>query len=176
MHLLFLIIPLFVTAPFASGKVWAKSIIKIGILEEPKTLNIWLATDSWSKKVLGQIYHPLYIREPRDLKLIPWLAESKPVFDEATLSYTIRLRPAKWSDGSEFTSEDVAFTGNTIKAFKVPQYYSNWKFIEKIETVDKHTVRFTLGQPEAIFLTRTLTTPNCSEETMGEDGGRGHAR
>jgi len=139
--------------------VWGKSVIKIGLLEEPKTLNIWLASDSWSRKVLSQIYQPLYIREPRNLRLIPWLAEGQPVYDEATLSYTIKLRQAKWSDGSEFTSEDVAFTGDVITAFGVPRYYSSWKFIKKIETLDKHTVKFHLGAPEAIFLTRTLTTP-----------------
>lgn len=105
--------------------VWGKGVIKIGVLEEPKTLNIWLASDSWSRKVLSQIYQPLYIREPRNLRLIPWLAERQPVYDEATLSYTIKLRKAKWSDGSEFTSEDVAFTGDVIKAFGVPRYYSS---------------------------------------------------
>ncbi len=137
----------------------AARILKIGILEEPKTLNVWLASDSWSKKVLSQIYQPLYIREPKTLRLIPWLAAQEPVFDEASLSYTIRLRPGTWSDGSEFTSEDVTFTGNLIKSFKVPQYYSNWKFIKKIEPVNRHAVRFHLEEPQAIFLTRTLTTP-----------------
>jgi peptide/nickel transport system substrate-binding protein len=140
-------------------KVWGGGVIKIGVLEEPKTLNIWLASDSWSRKVLSQIYQPLYIREPKNLRLIPWLAEEQPVYDKATLSYTIKLRKAKWSDGSKFTSQDVAFTGNVIREFGVPRYYSAWKFVEKIEPLDDHTVRFHLGSPEAIFLTRTLTTP-----------------
>ncbi|MGD9319903.1 MAG: hypothetical protein PVH99_08050, partial [Desulfobacteraceae bacterium] len=47
--------------------VLGKGVIKIGVLEEPKTLNIWLASDSWSRKVLSQIYQPLYIREPENL-------------------------------------------------------------------------------------------------------------
>jgi ABC-type transport system substrate-binding protein len=148
----------FVLGPFGLV-VWGEGVIKIGVVEEPKTLNIWLASDSWSRKVLSQIYHPLYIREPKNLKLIPWLAEEEPIYDEATLSYTIKLRKAKWSDGSEFTSEDVAFTGNLIREFGVPRYYSGWKFIKKIEPLDAHTVKFHLGEPEAIFLTRTLTTP-----------------
>ena len=122
---------LFVLGPFGLV-VWGEGVIKIGVVEEPKTLNIWLASDSWSRKVLSQIYHPLYIREPKNLKLIPWLAEEEPIYDEATLSYTIKLRKAKWSDGSEFTSEDVAFTGDVIKAFGVPRYYSSWKFVKKI--------------------------------------------
>jgi peptide/nickel transport system substrate-binding protein len=134
-------------------------ILKIGLLEEPKTLNTWLASDAWSLKVLSRIIETLYIREPKTLKLIPWLAASEPVYDEASISYTVKLRPAKWSDGSELTSEDVAFTGQVIKEFKVPRYLSRWDFVRKIETPDKHTVKFYLEKPEAIFLERTLTTP-----------------
>ena len=137
----------------------AKNYIKIGLLEEPKTLNIWLATDAWSHKVLSQIYQPLYIREPKNLKLTPWLAAEHPVYDPDALTYTVKLRPAKWSDGSELTAEDVAYTGHLIKTLKVPRYLSSWEFVEKIETPDKHTVRFTLREPKAIFLSRTLTTP-----------------
>ncbi len=138
---------------------YGADMVKVGLLQEPKTLNIWLASDRWSRKVLGQIYQPLYIRDPKTLKFIPWLAQEHPVYDEATLSYTVKIRPAKWSDGSDLTSEDVAFTGRLIKEFRVPRYASKWKFIKKIETPDRHTVRFYLKTPKAIFLTRTLTTP-----------------
>jgi len=137
----------------------AKNFIKIGLLEEPKTLNIWLATDAWSSKVLSQIYQPLYVRDPETLNLSPWLAAEHPVYDPETLTYTVKMRPAKWSDGSELTAEDVAFTGRLIKTLKVPRYLSSWEFVKKIETPDKHTVRFTLREPKAIFLSRTLTTP-----------------
>jgi len=64
-----------------------------------------------------------------------------------------------WTNGSPLTAEDVAFTGNTIKEFKVPRYYANWRFIKKTEALDEHTVRFFLERPAAIFLSRTLTTP-----------------
>ena len=137
----------------------ASHILKIGLPEEPRTLNIWLASDTNSHKILSQIYQRLYIRDPDTLKLVPWLAEQEPVFDPETLSYTVKLRRAKWSDGSEVTSEDVAFTGNLIKDFRVPRYVSRWKFVKRIETPDTHTVRFYLQEAKAIFLTRTLTTP-----------------
>jgi len=91
--------------------------------------------------------------------LVPWLAEEAPIYDAANLSYTVKLREAKWSDGSEVTSEDVAFTGRIIEDFKVSQYISRWRFIDKIETPDKHTVVFYLKEPMAIFEERTLMTP-----------------
>ena len=156
---LFFVIQLFTLVGLCGSQAQAANILKIGILEEPKTLNIWLASDTWSGKVLARIYQPLYIREPENLEQIPWLAEGAPVYDPASLSYTIRIRPARWSDGSEVTSEDVAFTGNAVREFKIPQYYSRWKFVKRIETPDRRTVRFYLDRPEAIFLTRTLATP-----------------
>lgn len=133
--------------------------IRIGILQEPKTLNVWLASDAWSGRVLSQIYQPLYIREPKTLNLIPWLAAGRPVYDPTTLSYTVSVRPGNWSDGSPITAADVAFTGRLIKTFRIPRYISNWDFIEKVEAIDPNTVRFMLKHPEAIFTTRTLTTP-----------------
>jgi peptide/nickel transport system substrate-binding protein len=135
------------------------NILKIGLLEEPKTLNNWLASDTWSRKVLSQIYQPLYVRDPETLQFVPWLAEEAPVFDKATLSYRVRIRPAKWSDGSPLTSEDVAFTGRVIQEFKIPGEASEWEFIKQIETPDKRTVIFYLKEPKAIFITRTLATP-----------------
>ena len=174
------------TAPIRkllSGSAWAAAIIagllltvlscgekkdarflKIGLPEEPRTLNIWLASDANSKKILSLIYQPLYLRDPETLSLIPWLAAGEPQYDPATISYTVRLKPAKWSDGSEVTSIDVAFTASLIKEFRVPRYYSAWKFIKKIETPDNRTVRFYLEEPKAIFLTRTLTSSIVSKK------------
>jgi len=144
---------------FSGSEANAADNLKIGLLQEPKTLNIWMAGDKWSGRVLSLMYQRLYIRDPDTLKLIPWLAEKDPVYDESTISFTVKLRPAKWSDGSEFTSEDVAFTGRLINEFKIPRYRARWKFIKRIETPDKHTVRFYLEKPMAIFSTRTLTSP-----------------
>ncbi len=148
-----------ISSGFSGSRANAAHILKIGLMDEPKTLNIWLASDKWSGRVLSLMYQRLYIRDPDTLKLIPWLAEKAPVYDESNVSYTVKLRQAKWSDGSEFTSEDVAFTGRLIKEFKVPRYRSRWKFIKRIETPDKRTVIFYLEKPMAVFTTRTLTSP-----------------
>jgi len=137
----------------------SSDILRVGVLEEPKSLNLWLASDAWSNRVLSLMYQPLYFREPKSMELVPWLAAEEPNFDPKTLTCIVKLRPAKWSDGSEFTAEDVVFTGHLIYLYQMPRQYSKWKFIEKVEAVDKHTVRFVLKSPKAIFLTRTLTTP-----------------
>lgn len=138
--------------------------LNIGLAEEPRTLNIWLASDANSRKVLSLIYQPLYMNDPDTLDLVPWMAESMPVYDSQRLSYTVTLRKAKWSDGSRFTSQDVAFTGRLIQTFKVPRYASKWRFIQRIETPDSRTVVFYLKKPMAAFLTGTLATPIVQEK------------
>ena len=139
-----------------------QGLLRIGLPEEPRTLNIWLASDANSRKILTLIYQPLYVRHPETLKLIPWLAAADPIYDKEKISYTIKLRQAKWADGSDFTADDVVFTGKVIKEFKIPRYSSKWNAIKKIETPDDHTVVFYLKKPTAVFLSRALTAPMVS--------------
>ncbi|MGM0402130.1 MAG: ABC transporter substrate-binding protein [Thermodesulfobacteriota bacterium] len=133
-----------------------RSYLRIGLIEEPRTLNIWLASDANSRKVISLIYQPLYTYDPDTLEIAPWLAQSLPEYDPETMSYTVQLRPAKWSDGTDVTAHDVVFTVDLIKEFQVPRYYAQWQFVEKTVAVDEKTVRFYLAEPRAIFLTRTL--------------------
>ena len=149
---------------FSCQKAEKTHFLKIGLPEEPRSLNLWLGTDGNSRKILRLIYQPLYSRHPETLEIIPWLAAEDPVFDEQNLTYTVKLRTAKWSDGSEFTSEDVLFTKQLFFDFKIPRYYSKWKSISKIEAPDAHTVVFHLKKPSAIFMSRVLTAPIVSKK------------
>jgi ABC-type transport system substrate-binding protein len=152
---------LLLTVAWLSGCVEKSTndVLRIGLAEEPRTLNVWLASDANSRKVLSLIYQPLYATDPETLDLVPWLAAAMPEYDPQNLSYTIRLREARWSDGSPFTSRDVAFTGELIQTFKVPRYGSKWKFIQRVETPDERTAVFYLKKPMATFLSGTLATP-----------------
>jgi ABC-type transport system substrate-binding protein len=138
--------------------------LRIGIPEEPRTLNIWLASDANSSKVLGLIYQPLYRLEPRNMTLVPWLAADQPLFDAATKTYTVRLRDAKWSDGSPVTASDITFTVELIQEFKIPRFRSNWLLVKQVTAIDRHTVRFELKSNTPTFLTRSLTSPMVSRK------------
>ncbi len=137
---------------------------RIGLPQEPKSLNIWLASDANSRKILDLVYQPLYTRDPATLELIPWLASGPPCFSSDNLTCTIKLKKAKWSDGSEFTSRDVVFTRKMFFDFKMPRYYSKWKVIKSLQAPDDHTLVFHLKHPSAIFLSRALTAPIVSEK------------
>jgi peptide/nickel transport system substrate-binding protein len=130
--------------------------LRIGLPEEPRTLNIWLASDANSRNILRLIYQPLYVEDPETLERVPWLAATLPVYDAEKLSYTLTLRPSRWSDGRDLTSTDVAFTADLIKEFQIPGLASRWAHVERIETPDPATVVFYLKKPLATFLSRTL--------------------
>ena len=145
-------------------KYQEQTFLKIGLPEEPRSLNLWLGTDANSRKILSLIYQPLYHRDPQTLEIIPWLARENPVFDKQALTYTVKLRKAKWSDGSDFTSQDVLFTKQLFFDFKIPRYYSKWKIIKKLEALDDHTIVFHLKKPSAIFMSRVMTAPIVSRK------------
>lgn len=65
----------------------------------------------------GMIYEPLYFFDTADAtRTSPWLATSY-AFSNAGKTLTFDLRKGvKWSDGTSFTSADVAFTFNLIKS------------------------------------------------------------
>jgi peptide/nickel transport system substrate-binding protein len=140
------------------------ALLKIGLPEEPRSLNLWLGTDANSRNILSQIYQPLFRRHPVTLEIIPWLAKEDAVFDEKALTYTVTLRKAKWSDGSDFTSEDVLFTRQLFSDFKIPRYFNNWQIIEKAEALDAHTVVFHLKEPSAVFMSRVMSAPMVSKK------------
>ena len=143
----------------ACHEVGRSDALKVGLAEEPRTTNIWLASDINSRKVLSLVYQPLYMNDPETLELVPWLANAMPVYDPEALTYTVTLRQAKWSDGTPFTAADVAFTGWLIQTFNVPRYASKWSFIARIETPTPQSVVFHLKKPMAAFLSSTLATP-----------------
>jgi peptide/nickel transport system substrate-binding protein len=136
----------------------AADYLKVAILKEPKNLNPFTTSDAWTKKVIRLIYQPLYLVDPDTQTLTPWLAEDQPVYDSDKKTVTFHLRKMKWDDGSDFTAEDVVFTGGIFKKFQIPRYYAYWEFVKEIVALDNRTVRITLDRPMAVFPRRTLST------------------
>ncbi len=133
--------------------------IHIAMPNSPKSLNYFDATDSWSQKVLRFFHMPLYVRGPVKGKMVPWLAESPPIPGDHPNSVTIRLRAAKWDDGSRVTVEDLIFTVKIIQEFHVPGHMEKWQDVVKMEALDERTIRFTLKGPSPGFFKRALFAP-----------------
>ncbi len=79
------------------------------------------------------------------------------------LTYIIKLREGvTWHDGSEFTSQDVKFTVDTIKnSFGSSVYGENLQYVTGLEIVDNYTITITLSQ-EVEFFEYSLTFPIVS--------------
>lgn len=118
----------------------------------------------WSTyRVNRQIYESLVeegLSEPADVPpLRPALAESWDVSEDGTV-YTFHLREGvKFHDGNDFDAEAVEF--NVRRAWDedfeyfdssaAGQLFHTYRFLEDVEVVDAHTIRFIMEQPFSAF-------------------------
>ena len=95
------------------------------------------------------------LRVAPDSRYVGDLAESWTVSDDG-LTYTFSLRPdVKFSDGSDFTSQDVAFTYNQVKENPAGNEYVDLSRLETVETPDDLTVVFHLKEAYSPFFDTT---------------------
>lgn len=120
---------------------------------QPRYLNPILASNSDLDLDITRLVYSSLFKLNRALELEGDLAVSYEVSaDQKT--YTVKLKDnVKWHDGQPFTADDVVFT---IRSIQTPDYasplQSSFQGVE-VEKIDDHTVRFTLQQPYALFLT-----------------------
>ena len=84
------------------------------------------------------IYEPLILVNPLDGEQIPWLAESWELPDARTIDMTIRQ--ARWSDGEDFTADDVKFTFDLFKANASLDTKGAWQHLDSLEVQGDHVV------------------------------------
>ena len=86
----------------------------------------------------------------------PDIAHDWSVSDDGRV-YTFNLREGvKFHNGDPFTAEDVVFTYNRSRDPKQSIHSRVLKNVKAVEKIDDHTVRITLGAPQASFMTKTL--------------------
>ena len=124
-----------------------------GIIGEPSNLIPMLASDSASHSVSGLIFNGL-VKYDTDLSIIGDLAESWDISKDG-LVITFHLRKGvKWTDGNEFTADDVMFGYKTIVDEKTPSAYKeDFLQVKKAEVMDRYTFRVTYEKPFAPALT-----------------------
>lgn len=124
-----------------------------GSIGEPSILIPMLAGDSASHSVAGMIFNGL-VKYDTDLSVTGDLAESWDVSPDG-LVITFHLRKnVRWTDGVEFTADDVMFGYSTIIDEKTPTpYKEDFLQVKKAEVLDKYTFRVTYEKPFAPALT-----------------------
>lgn len=131
-----------------------------GVPGQPGNLNPLFLQNSTDADLAALLFEPL-LRVAVDGTILPNLATAWETSDDG-LRYTLHLRnDVRWHDGEPFTAEDVAYT---ISVMQDPTYTANpaasdvWRTV-RVEVVDALTLRFTLPQPFAPFLSFVTFMP-----------------
>ena len=95
------------------------------------------------------VYENLFYSSLTSGQVEPWLAESYEYNGDFT-QVTVKLRQdVYWSDGEQFTAEDVVFTGNILLENAPEMTYSGTfkNYVNEVVAPDPFTVIFTLNAP-----------------------------
>ncbi len=97
------------------------------------------------------IYEPLAQWNSANGKYIPWLATSW-TWNASNTVLTVQLRHGvKWSNGTAFTSKDVAFTFNMLHKYPASDFNGLWSYLKSVSADGPYAVKFTLKKPNSMF-------------------------
>lgn len=138
-------------ASAASGAPQKGGTLVIAFNADPETLDPHISTALFAARVIALIHDNLINRD-FDGSFKPGLAEKWDISPDGKV-YTFTLKKGvKFHSGKDFTSADVKYTYERwLSTEKSPTSFAI-KPIDKIETPDPLTVRFTLKEPYNIFL------------------------
>jgi peptide/nickel transport system substrate-binding protein len=128
-----------------------------GVAGNPRYINPLLnAYNDVDRDIASLVFNGL-TRADEYGQILPDLADSWDISRD-DLSYTFHLRDdVRWHDGTPFTADDVVFTIDVLRApgFQGPPGLAElWRTVQ-VERFDPHTVRLTLSEPFAPFLSFT---------------------
>ena len=160
-------------------------VLVVGQIAEPQALDPHAVTAVNDFRILMNLYDGLVRYAPGTLEVEPALAEEWDISEDGTV-YTFTLREGvTFHDGSALDAEAVVWNFDRMLDEDHPLHEATGPFplsfffsaIEEVEAMDDRTVRFTLNEPYAPFLsnlaypTGLIVSPAAVEE-HGEDFGR----
>ena len=162
-------------------------VLVVGQIAEPKSLDPAAVTAVNDFRILMNVYDGLVRYKDGTLEVEPSLAESWTINDDGT-EYTFELRDdVTFHDGTAFNAEAVVFNFDRMLDEAHP-YHDTGPFplsfffsaVDDVEAVDADTVKFTLKEPYAPFLsnlaypTGLIVSPDAVKQ-HGADFGRNPA-
>jgi len=109
-------------------------------------------TNGMSLGIYQMLMEPaLFMYMWHDGSWVPVAGESWDWTDDTTLTVKL-IQGAKWSDGSDFTSQDV------VDTFAISRLLSQtvWNYLSDVQAVDEYTVNFALNEPSTTVPRRVL--------------------
>jgi peptide/nickel transport system substrate-binding protein len=132
---------------FASGGHAApQDAIVIAQVSDPLALDPHAHESGPTYSVLLNIYDTLLFRD-RDLKIVPWLAESWRLVDP--LTWEFKIRPGvKFHNGESLDAEAVKWSLDRLRAPEKKNVQAgHFRLVTAVEVVDKRTVRIITARP-----------------------------
>lgn len=181
-----------------AGIVMAQDVLNYPVSADPEHLDPWRSTTTATRRVLINIYQGLTNLDPETAEIIPDLAESWDISDDAR-TYTFHLRRGVMFhdvDGVEYenremTAQDVEWSflrylSEDTTVSEHPEYLSAIEGAEEylageaesvtgLEVVDDYTLRMTLSEPSHRFLANLINAyvvPQEALEAFGDLGSR----
>jgi peptide/nickel transport system substrate-binding protein len=132
-----------------------------GRLVNPDNFNVWTVWAGGGGGVSNGLQQLAmdtlwYIDPDEGLNHQPWynsLAADKPIYNKDFTRMKAKLRQGiYWSDGVEFTANDIVYTVETLMENPTALFGSNFQvFVKKVSAPDKYTVVFDLTKPNSRF-------------------------
>ena len=131
----------------------APVVFKFGVRNSwPDSRNPYTSSWAISTSTFHSIHYEGLMWLTPSLDIQGRLAESWTMSPDG-LKWTFNLRKGvKWSDGVDFTADDVVFSYRAIIDNQLPRLYGEVNSIIDIKKIDSHTVEFTLDKPRADYL------------------------
>lgn len=119
----------------------------------PSNFNYWAGWRQQDRGMQQVMNEPLWVDDFEKGEIINALAVEPPEYSADFKTITIKLREGMfWSDETEITADDLAFTIEFIKAAPAAQYNASVALqVESATAKDKYTVEIQLAEPNPRF-------------------------
>jgi len=116
----------------------------VHLQSEPDTLNPIIATDAYASEINEYIFETMVELHRDSLDLTPKLAKSWTISKNKRRFVFYLKKGILWSDGKEFTSDDVIYSfmrimDKKVKSARLKGYY---KDVKRYRAIDRYTVEF----------------------------------
>jgi oligopeptide transport system substrate-binding protein len=173
-----------------AGAAAQEQVFRLSNMVEPESLDPALVTGVPEHRIVANLFEGLTTPDPRDLAPRPGMAESWTVSKDG-LTYTFKLRAAKWTDGKPVTAGDFVYAWERVLNPKTGAKYAQQLYYVKngeeynkgrltdfrqvgVRAVNDRTLQVTLKCPTAYFLDLTsfytlFPVPAWAIEAHGRD-------
>lgn len=131
--------------------------LRLGLVLEPQSLDFTTVSGAAIPQVLlGNVYETL-VNQAQDGTLVPGLAQSWAVSDDAkTYDFTLRSG-VTFSDGTPFTAQDAAFSINYVKTKWTVGVAAAMGVVQSATAVSPTELKVQLSEPNALWLFKMTT-------------------